>query len=242
MDDHTASLEKSQSAEALRHYLKIAKDLRQRANENPATADKRLRLREWQARRLARSHAALLTSTRFSKAARFFLSDLYGPKDFSSRDDEVERILPLLVKMLPSSALRTVALAVELDALTERLDAAMVAELSAAGRIETVDEDAYAAAYRAVGCRPERQRQIELIRQTGQALDRFAKKPLVTRLLTLMRRPSHLAGLGDLHEFLERGFRAFQQMGSATEFLEAIDSKEQRLLERLFAGSEHPFR
>jgi hypothetical protein len=31
-------------------------------------------------------------------------------------------------------------------------------------------------------------------------------------------------------------------MGSATEFLEAIDSKEQRLLERLFAGSEHPFR
>lgn len=241
MDDHPPSLEKSQSADALRHYLKIAKDLRQRANGNPARADKRLRLREWQAERLARSHATLLLNARFGKAAQFFLSDLYGPKDFGSRDDDIERILPLLVKMLPSSALRTIALAVELDALTERLDAAMVAELSAVGRTETLDEDAYAAAYRAVGCRPERQRQIELIRQTGKALDRFAKKPLVTRLLALMRRPSHLAGLGDLHEFLERGFFAFRHMGSADDFLDAIHAREQRLLERLFAGGEHPF-
>jgi hypothetical protein len=241
MNDSAISIEKQQSAAAVRQHLKTAKNLRLRINVEPAEAQNRLRLREWQAGRLARTHAQLLESTRFGQAAQFFLSDLYGPKDFSSRDEEVERILPLLIKMLPGSALRTIALAIELDALTERLDAAMVAELCRAGLIDRIDNDAYAAAYRTVGCRPERQRQIVLIRETGQALDRLAKKPLLHGMLKLMRAPAHLAGLGDLHEFLERGFNAFRGMGSASEFLDSIESKEQQLLVNLFAGTARPF-
>ena len=241
MDDSTASLDKQQSAEALRRHLKTAKELRLRANVAPETARQRLCLRRWQAGRLARSHADLLASPRFGQAARFFLSDLYGPKDFSNRDEEVERILPLLIAMLPASALRTVALAVEVDALTEQLDSAMVAELCRVGSIDHIDEDAYAAAYRAVGCRPERERQVVLIRQTGEALDRLARKPVLSGMLRLMRGPAHLAGLGDLHSFLDCGFRAFRGMGSATDFLDSIDSKEQALLSRLFSGVACPF-
>lgn len=241
MDDSTASVDKQQSADALRRHLQTAKRLRQQANFDPTAARHRLRLREWQAARLARSHADLLASPRFGPAARFFISDLYGPKDFSSRDEEVERILPLLIKMLPSSALRTVALAVELDALTEQLDSALVAELCRDGSIEQIDETAYAEAYRAVGLQAERQRQIVLINETGQALDKLASKPLLNSLLKLMHRPAHLAGLGDLHEFLERGFTAFRGMGSARDFLAVIDSREQKLMTRLFAGVTDPF-
>ena len=241
MDDSTVCSEKRQSVEALRRHLQNAKHLRQQANFDPVAARQRLSLREWQAGRLARSHADLLTSARFGPAARFFIADLYGPKDFSSRDEEVERILPLLVKMLPASALHTVALAVELDALTEELDAAMVAELCRAGRIEQIDEDAYAAAYRAVGCPAERQRQIVLIRETGEALDKLATKPLLSSLLKLMRRPAQLAGLGDLHQFLDSGFKAFRAMGSASDFLDAIERREEKLLARLFNGSADPF-
>ena len=241
MDDSTAAIEKRQCAEALRRHLKAAKHLRQQANFDPAAARARLYLREWQAGRLARTHAELLASARFGPAARFFLSDLDGPKDFSSRDEEVERILPLLIKMLPASALRTVALAVELDALTEELDSAMVAELCRAGRIEQIDEVGYATAYRGVACRAERQRQIVLIRETGEALDRLATKPLLSSLLKMMRRPAQLAGLGDLHQFLERGFDAFRGMGSASDFLASIEAKEQKLLRRLFDGVADPF-
>ena len=241
MDNSTVSIEKQQSAAALRQHLQTAKHLRQQANRESAAAQDRLRLREWQAGRLARTHADLLASARFGQAAQFFLSDLYGPKDFSSRDEEVERILPLLIKMLPGSALRTIALAVELDALSEQLDSAMVAILCRIGQINCIDEDAYAAAYRAVACQPQRQRQIELIREIGEALDRLARKPLLHGMLKLMRAPSHLAGLGDLHEFLERGFNAFRSMGSATEFLDSIECKEQKLLSKLFAGVASPF-
>ena len=97
MDPSPVSTDKQQSAEALRLHLKTAKSLRQQANCDPSVAGKRLRLREWQAARLARTHADLLASPRFGQAAEFFLSDLYGPKDFSSRDEEVERILPCLL-------------------------------------------------------------------------------------------------------------------------------------------------
>ncbi|HAY26269.1 MAG TPA: hypothetical protein DCY47_01865, partial [Candidatus Accumulibacter sp.] len=147
----------------------------------------------------------------------------------------------LLIRMLPVSALRTVALAVEVDALSEELDSAMVAELERAGLLERIDEDSYAAAYRAVGCRAERERQILLIRQTGESLDRVARKPLLSTMLRLMRGPAHLAGLGELHEFLDRGLNAFRCMGRADEFLDSIERKERRLLERLFAAADDPF-
>lgn len=241
MDESTISSEKQRSANALRQHLKSAKSLRELAGVDPQAAHNRLRLRAWQAARLARTHTDLLASPRYGQAAQFFLSDLYGPKDFSSRDEEVERILPLLIKMLPASALHTVALAVELDALTEELDSAMVAELCRSGLIEQIGDDAYAAAYRAVGCRPERERQIVLIRQTGEALDQLARKPLLSGLLKLMRGPAQVAGLADLHEFLDRGFRAFRGMGSAGEFLDSIEGKEQTLLGKLFAAADEPF-
>ena len=233
--------DKLHCANELRQHLHAAKLLRRLANDAPDAARKRLLLREWQAARLSRSYPDLLASERFGKAAHFFLTDLYGPKDFSSRDEEVERIMPLMLNILPLSALQTLSLAIEVDALTEALDAAMVVELEKAGAIDAIDAEAYASAYRAVGRQLDRERQIDLIQSTGEALDRLAKKPLLTTLLKLMRAPAHLAGLGDLHEFLESGFDAFRHMGDAHEFLDIIETRERRVLENLFSGAARPF-
>lgn len=241
MDDSRFNGDKQACADDLRRHLQTAKALRRQANEAPAAAAKRLLLREWQAARLARTYADLLASPRFGMAAQFFLSDLYGPKDFSSRDEEVERILPLMISLLPLSALQTVSLAIEVDALSEALDAEMVIELDRAGAIERIDEEAYAAAYRRVGRRQDRERQIVLVSNTGDALEKLAQKTLLTTLLRLMRGPAHLAGLGDLHAFLENGFAAFRHMGDASEFLERVESRERKLFANLFDGVAQPF-
>jgi hypothetical protein len=241
MDSPAFDSDKHACADALRQHLLTAKALRRQANAAPAAAGKRLLLRAWQAARLARTYADLLASERFGRAAQFFLSDLYGPKDFSSRDEEIERILPLMISVLPLSALQTVSLAIEVDALSEELDAAMVAELERAGAIDSIDEDAYAAAYRRVGRRNDRERQIVLIRGTGDALERLARKPLLSTLLRLMRGPAHLAGLGDLHGFLENGFDAFRHMGNAGEFLDCVESRERKLFANMFNGAAQPF-
>jgi hypothetical protein len=45
-----------------------------------------------------------------------------------------------------------------------------------------------------------------------------------------MRAPAKLAGLAELHAFLEDGYRAFRKMGDPTEFLATIQRRERAIL------------
>ena len=225
----------------LRQHLARAKALRGEANADPRMAQDRLRLRTWQAERLAATYRDLLDSERYNAAARFFLTDLYGPKDFSERDHEVERILPTMSATLPASGIRTVALAIEVDALSEELDAAMVAELRRARAMAKITEKAYAEAYRRCGRRVQRELPLELIGGIGEALAALVRKPLVHAALRIMRGPAKLAGLAELHQFLEDGYAAFHGMGDPAEFLAAIATREATILRQLFDGAPRPF-
>jgi hypothetical protein len=236
-----SSEEKELWVARLREYLGQAKALRAAANADPRNAEDRLRLRAWQAERLAVTYRDLLDSERYHDAARFFLTDLYGPKDFSERDHEVERILPTLAATLPASGIRTVALAIEVDALSEELDSAMVAELRRARAMERIDETAYARAYRRAGHRKQRELQLQLIGNVGEALAALTKKPLIHAALRIMRGPAKLAGLAELHTFLDHGYNAFHRMGDSAEFLAAITTREELILRQLFDGAPRPF-
>ena len=67
-------------------------------------------LRAWQAARLERAFADVLADPRMRPAARFFLSDLYGDKDFSARDRDAAKILPAMARLLPASLLEAAAI------------------------------------------------------------------------------------------------------------------------------------
>ncbi len=237
MDDATDTVpDRQASAAALARWLREARELRRQANADPARTARSARLREFQAARLAATHADLLASPRHQQAARFFLSDLYSPKDLSARDAEIERVLPIMTNLLPLTGLRALNLAAEVDALSERFDAAMVETLGE--RLDAPLSDAdYADAYRQVGDSPGRTHQIDLIRATGNVLDGLAHKPGLRTLLRTMRRPAQLAGLGELQGFLERGFDAFRSMRSADEFLTRVVERERQLAEALFGGA-----
>ncbi len=226
---------------ALRGYLARVKELRVAISTDPAAAAIRLKLREWQAARLARTYADLLLSDRYRPAAAFFLSDIYGPKDLGARNDEVEHILPVIVSFLPAGGVRTVALTIGMDALSEELDAAMCIELQRCGEIDAIDEARYATAYRACDNRPAREQQIALLGEVGRTLEELARRPLLGTAIHMMRKPAQMAGVPGLHEFLQRGFDAFKHMGEAAEFIELIRSRETRILDQLLAGSSQPF-
>jgi hypothetical protein len=194
------------------------------------------RLKEWQAARLAGNYADLLASPRHRPAAEFFLSDLYGPKDFRSRDEELARVVPIMVHVLPARALATLREAVKMDALSESLDNAMVMALRKTGQNKSIDWPAYVAAYRSCGRRKDRELQITLIDKIGKTLDRLTRMPLIHFSLKLMNGPAHLAGLGDLHSFLQRGFDAFSYMNGADEFLAIVTERETALMKELFAN------
>ena len=225
----------------LRRHLAVAKALRAEANADPRMKQDRLRLRAWQAERLAATYRDLLASARYHDAARFFLTDLYGPKDFSERDHEIERILPTMSATLPAAGIRTIALAIEVDALSEELDAAMVAELRRDRAMAKITAEAYAGAYRRAAHRRQRERQLGLIGEIGEALAALTRRPLIHAALRIMRGPAKLAGLAELHMFLEHGYDAFHRMGDPVEFLETIATREEIILRQLFDGAPRPF-
>ena len=222
--------------ERIARELERASGLRAAALADRKAANARQALRSWQAQRLARTHAGLLADPRFAEAATFFLTDIYGANDPGTRDDEVRRVLPAMVKLVPAAGLETVADAIELDAVSEDLDAAMVAALGK--RVIGLDAAAYGRAYRTVDRRKDRERQIDLIQHVGQSLDRLAQRPFISTTLAMMRKPAQLAGLGNLQSFLERGYAAFRKMGGADEFLGLVIMRERKLLEALFAGDD----
>ena len=101
--------------------------------------------------------------------------------------------------MLPVSGLRTLLLAVEVDALSERFDADMVAALGPQLDQEvdkgSLSLTAYAVAYCQVGNPAGRQLQIRLIGETGEALDALAHKTFARGALKLMHRPAQMLSL-----------------------------------------------
>lgn len=235
LSDDPQSEDESTLGRLYRQLNRVA-SLREQMRNHPEDQQDRDRLRQWQADRLGRTHRDLLESERYGPAAEFFLTDLYGPGDCARRDADVMRVMPTAERLLPESGLKVLAQAIELDALSEELDYLMVVALRRSGAIGRLTATAYALAYREVGEPERRAHQITLVTELGMTLDRLARKPFLGTTLKLVSGPAHLAGLGELFSFVERGYRVCHQMGRANEFLETIASRETAIMTALFDG------
>ena len=202
-----------------------------RLTARPELAARLRELRAWQAERLARTYADLSADPQSGRAVGFFLSDIYGPQDFTRRDAELMRAWGVLRRTLPPVTLEVLTLAIELQMLSEELDLEVAQHLPPGA----IAAESYACAYRAAG-RPEaRRRQIELTVEVGRRLARAVRMPLVGLVLRAARMPAHMAGFGLLQDFLERGFAAFARMPSAAPLLDAIRDRETAFMSSLFA-------
>lgn len=196
------------------------------------------RLGSWQSRRLRGTYDDLAVQPRYADAIAFFQSDLYGG-DFAQRDADLARVVPLMVRMLPERVIATVAKAMELNTLSQELDRLLLTRLPRADGVFSVAQ--YCRAFRAMGHRAERMRQVQLIGDIGSGLDGVVRKPFIHAALVMMRQPARLAGLAVLHDFLERGFDAFHKMRGAELFLATIDRRERALIDRIMDGDDAPF-
>ena len=222
--------------EKLAQQLKLVAAERQAAKREPALLAARRALKRYQSARLGETHADLLANPNTHDAALFFLEELYGAHDLSQRDVDLERIIPTLQKMLSYESLHTITEAIVLDALSERLDTAMARVLGT-----EFSEGMYVAAYRTATTRQERELQLDLVQELGDSLCRLVKIPLLAVTLTIMNAPARLAGLGDLHQFLDRGFCTFKQMREPGKFVATIVGRERQVLARIYDGRKDPF-
>lgn len=211
-------------------------ELRDVFRGEPALARRLEKLQDWQSQRLLRTHADLHSDPRYRAAVAFFIDELYGSGDPRARDRDLLKTERMMERLLPPDALTALCLAIELEVLSQELDA----ELTRALTEDEITQEAYSRAYRAVGRRADRERQIELMYRIGQYLDGVVRKPIVRALVHLARGPAHAAGFGGLQDFLERGLAAFERMGGAVQFLDNIRDRERTAMEALFAHADDP--
>ncbi len=207
------------AAQRLKHHAVSVQNLRAQPDHGYK------RVKQFQANRLEQTYSDLLIDPTYRAPARFFLNDLYGDKDFSQRDAELQRVIPALQRFLPDSALSTIADAVELDSLSELLDRALAQHVQ---HESDCSFNLYRNAYQKVEQEfpNHRERQMALVQDIGKSLNGLVRKPLLGGLIKSMGPIAHAAGLSSMHDFLTRGFSVFKTMGDAQPFLRIIQNRE----------------
>ena len=198
------------------------------------------KLQQWQRARIARSFEDLAQRPGYRPAVQFFLNELYGGLDFRQRDQDMGRVMPVMIRFLPDRTLGTMSEAFELQAISLEFDMAMAGVMSQLRR-DKLDMQTYCEVYRAANDQSGRQRQILLIREIGYDLEKLVRWPLVNYLVRLLRGPAHAAGFGKLQEFLESGLASFRALEDPAYFIEAIYEREWGAMKKMFAGAEQPF-
>ncbi|MBX3656623.1 MAG: hypothetical protein KF686_20815 [Ramlibacter sp.] len=228
-----------EAAQRIRQAVHQVSQLRSRGALMPGTMASVRAVKALQARRFGGSYADMLAGGEHEAAARFFLEELYSDKDYAERDAQFARIAGAMQTFFPAQVVQTAVALAELHALTEELDYQMgevwATRSTAAGQ---TDAGRYVQAWREVGRRDERMRQLDTVLGIGHDMARLTRKPGLGLMLRMMRGPASAAGLDSLQRFLEAGFDTFARMArrrdSAEVFLRTIKERENDLIRALF--------
>src|SRR5687768_16245838 len=111
-----------EAARAIRDAVAAVDRLRQAARGDARLQQALLDIKRLQSRRFAGTYADLLSGGTYAPAARFFLEELYGDKDYARRDEQFSRIASAIEKLFPAHVADTAAALAQLHALIEDLD------------------------------------------------------------------------------------------------------------------------
>lgn len=225
-------MNKKELLESFKSNLEGAKNLREAVKGNKELFESKTALKAYQTKRMETTHKNLLDDPKTRDAAMFFLSEVYSDKDLTQRDKDLTALTPIIEKTFPESTLRTVALAIELDHLTERLDIQMAMRLGK----EFTDEQ-YNTAFREIGTKEDREKQLSMVQSLGDSLAGLVKITGLYTLVKMMRKPAQMANLEEIHNFMEKGFGFFKETKDPKEFIRAIIDKETKIMEEMYTTS-----
>lgn len=195
-----------------------------------------------QAQRFAHTYADLLRDKGFGPPARFFLTELYGEKDFNERDQQFARIAGPLERIFPANVVATAETLACLHRLSEHLDDRMAEAWRSLMPLGLDAAARYLRAWRNVGERHQRQIQLQSVLGLGNELAELTTVTGLRSLLRTMRLPARLSGLSALQAFLEAGFDTFASLvrspGGAPRFLATIAERETIWIAQLFDEPE----
>lgn len=222
-------MNKKELLESFKTNLAKAKELREAVKNNPELYAAKAALKKYQTERIKITHKNLLENEETKGAATFFLSEVYSDKDLSKRDQDLTSLIPIIEKTFPEKTLGTIAMAMELDHLTENLDIQMAMHLG-----QEFTEEEYTEAFKSIGSKEDRLRQLEMVQTLGDSLAGIVKIRGLFPLVKMMRKPARMAGLEEIHDFIEQGFGLFKDTKDPKAFITGIIDKERQIMEEIY--------
>ncbi len=222
------------AAKELREYTGRSNAIHQEYLGDPELLERYERFVAWQLDYMLPFYEDLRVSDDYAAAVDFVVSDLTGI-GVNQRDHDFARVVPIMSKMLPDKALRTVATAMQLNARVLDINLSICRELFKEISIDTVISEAeYCSACRRANRLDECLELVHLTGEVGHSLDHVIRIPMIGLTLKAMRTPARLAGFGVLQRFLEKGYRTFVSLEDVDQFLDDITFRMTDVFTRIF--------
>jgi hypothetical protein len=195
--------------------------------------DYKIALQRFQSKRLRRDHADLAAEAQYHDIGEFFFEEMYGPRDFSARDEQARR-LHQFVHLVPGIAVGDVQKVLQLLDVSNRLDDAVVTWLLELDAPIDFDEQIYERAYYLADNYDDRVLQLDLVRDSLYNVYRMTRRPLVGVGLERTSGLAQRVGMGDIHRFLRTGYRAIHTVRDIHRFVETVVVRERDRLDRIY--------
>ncbi len=222
------------TARELREYTDRSNAIHQEYLGDPELLERYERFVAWQLDYMLPFYEDLRASEDYAVAVNFVVSDLTGI-GVNQRDHDLARVVPIMCKMLPDKALRTVATAMQLNARVLDINLSICRELFKEISVDAdISEAEYCSACRRASRLDECLELVYLTGEVGHNLDHVIRIPMIGLTLKVMRTPARLAGFGALQRFLEKGYRTFVALKDVDQFLDDMTLRMTDVFTRIF--------
>jgi len=222
------------NADRLRYFAQRSNTLHQRYLENSNLLVRYERFVTWQREYMLPHFEELRENNKWRPAIDFIVSDLAGI-GISDRDQQIQRVIPAIIRLLPAKALQAIASGMEMNARILEINLSICeVYVKQYGEASEFTENKYCHAAREAVTLEECLELITLTKSLGQDLERIVKIPFIGITLKSMRIPARLAGFADLQLFLEDGYTAFTKLDNVATFLDSVEANMRLLFERIY--------
>ena len=146
--------------------------------------------------------------------------------------EKIEGAIILALKLVRNSCLLTSSL--EFNALTGELDEEMSLWLFEKMKVTEITNENYAEANHQANTYARRLRQIELILELSEGLDKNTKSRTIYGALKLARGPAKLGGVAGIHNLIFKAYSVLRRVQSPELLIAQIVDQERRYQQSLF--------
>ncbi len=225
-----------QYAEKLRRFTEQSNAIHEQYLSDPELLQQYEYFLDWQVAYSLPFYSEFEEDPNTAVAVEFVISDLIGT-GISSRDADLARVIPVMVRLLPAKALQTLASAMELNARALTINLKICQQLFTTNDVsEGISERDYCLAFRHSTSLDECLDLIELTLTLGRSLKRMVRSTALGLTLRAMHVPAHAAGFGALQDFLEKGYATFHAIEEVDDFLDRFAVRMEQMLTRACVG------